>query len=100
MVPVANAWAHPQELTETELNSVTDNPIIFLRPIPSAGGNFHGQPLALPWIIAVLLRPKWKYRIVVAASPSKEMGITHAAGEECGTLSEWIMIPGIPPQRW
>lgn len=43
-----NAWLHLKELTETELNSVTDNPIILGSNDTISGGNFHGQPLALP----------------------------------------------------
>ncbi|MBK8952971.1 MAG: histidine ammonia-lyase [Chitinophagaceae bacterium] len=43
-----NAWLHLKELTETELNSVTDNPIILDSDDTISGGNFHGQPLALP----------------------------------------------------
>jgi histidine ammonia-lyase len=43
-----NAWLHLKELTETELNSVTDNPIILNAKDTISGGNFHGQPLALP----------------------------------------------------
>jgi histidine ammonia-lyase len=43
-----NAWLHLKELTETELNSVTDNPVIFSADDTVSGGNFHGQPLALP----------------------------------------------------
>lgn len=43
-----NAWLHLKELTEVELNSVTDNPIIFNADDTISGGNFHGQPLALP----------------------------------------------------
>ena len=43
-----NAWLHLKELTEIELNSVTDNPIIFGDDDTISGGNFHGQPLALP----------------------------------------------------
>ncbi|HZE85574.1 MAG TPA: histidine ammonia-lyase [Puia sp.] len=43
-----NAWLHLRELTETELNSVTDNPIILGENDTISGGNFHGQPLALP----------------------------------------------------
>lgn len=43
-----NAWLHLKELTETELNSVTDNPIIFSDDDTISGGNFHGQTLALP----------------------------------------------------
>jgi histidine ammonia-lyase len=32
---------------ETELNSVTDNPLVFSNGDILSGGNFHGQPLAL-----------------------------------------------------
>ncbi|WEK34480.1 MAG: histidine ammonia-lyase [Candidatus Pseudobacter hemicellulosilyticus] len=43
-----NAWLHLKELTETELNAVTDNPIVFAADDTISGGNFHGQPMALP----------------------------------------------------
>ncbi len=43
-----NAWLHLKELTEIELNAVTDNPILFKANDTISGGNFHGQPLALP----------------------------------------------------
>jgi len=43
-----NAWLHLKELTEIELNAVTDNPIIINAEDTISGGNFHGQPLALP----------------------------------------------------
>lgn len=43
-----NAWLHLKELTETEINSVTDNPIVVDERTAISGGNFHGQPLALP----------------------------------------------------
>ncbi|HNF38086.1 MAG TPA: histidine ammonia-lyase [Chitinophagaceae bacterium] len=43
-----NAWLHLNELTEIELNAVTDNPIILSANDTISGGNFHGQPLALP----------------------------------------------------
>lgn len=42
------AWKHLQELTSIELNAVTDNPIIFSAHDTISGGNFHGQPLAIP----------------------------------------------------
>jgi histidine ammonia-lyase len=32
---------------ETELNSVTDNPLVFLNGDILSGGNFHGEPLAM-----------------------------------------------------
>jgi len=43
-----NAWLHLKELATIELNSVTDNPIILNADDTISGGNFHGQPLALP----------------------------------------------------
>lgn len=43
-----NAWLHLKELTEIELNSVTDNPVVLGKDDTISGGNFHGQPLALP----------------------------------------------------
>ncbi len=43
-----NAWLHLKEMTEIELNSVTDNPIVFNADDTISGGNFHGQPMALP----------------------------------------------------
>jgi len=38
---------HCREVIETELNSVTDNPLVFGNGDIISGGNFHGQPLAL-----------------------------------------------------
>jgi histidine ammonia-lyase len=56
---VADALAHLRDAVETELNSATDNPLLFAREdAPDrasgtaeaavlSGGNFHGEPLAL-----------------------------------------------------
>ncbi|MFX1388543.1 MAG: histidine ammonia-lyase [Promethearchaeota archaeon] len=43
-----DALYHLIQILECELNSVTDNPIIFNEKETYSGGNFHGQPLALP----------------------------------------------------
>ena len=43
-----DAFFHFNEVLICELNSVTDNPIIFDEEKAISGGNFHGQPLALP----------------------------------------------------
>lgn len=43
-----NAWLHLKEIILTEINSVTDNPIIFSEDKTISGGHFHGQPIALP----------------------------------------------------
>ena len=49
-----NAWLHLKQLLETELNSVTDNPVIIDEELTISGGNFHGQPLALALDYAAL----------------------------------------------
>jgi histidine ammonia-lyase len=43
-----NAYLHMKDIVLTEINSVTDNPIIFGDDDIISGGNFHGQPIALP----------------------------------------------------
>jgi histidine ammonia-lyase len=37
---------HATRVTETEINSVTDNPLVFQDGDIISGGNFHGEPLA------------------------------------------------------
>jgi histidine ammonia-lyase len=49
-----NAWLHLKETLHTEINSVTDNPIIFSEEKTISGGHFHGQPIALPVDYAAL----------------------------------------------
>ncbi|MCD2422770.1 histidine ammonia-lyase [Niabella pedocola] len=41
------AWLHLKELVETEINAVTDNPLLIDETLTISGGNFHGQPLAM-----------------------------------------------------
>ncbi len=43
-----DAYYHLKDILECEINSVTDNPVIFSENETYSGGNFHGQPLALP----------------------------------------------------
>lgn len=47
----ADAVANARQVLEIELNSVTDNPLIFFEedgsPVAISGGNFHGEPLAV-----------------------------------------------------
>lgn len=45
---VRDAIAHARRIVETEINSVTDNPLIFADDeAVLSGGNFHGEPVAL-----------------------------------------------------
>ena len=43
-----HAWRHLRDLVQVEINAVTDNPVVFDAHNTISGGNFHGQPLALP----------------------------------------------------
>ncbi|TFV94127.1 histidine ammonia-lyase [Algoriphagus kandeliae] len=49
-----NAWLHLKETLEIEINSVTDNPVVFTEDHTISGGNFHGQPIALTFDYACL----------------------------------------------
>ncbi len=42
-----DALGHAIAVVEREINSVTDNPLVFANGDVLSGGNFHGQPLAL-----------------------------------------------------
>jgi histidine ammonia-lyase len=48
---VRDSLAQAREMTQVELNSATDNPLVFVRENGEgdivSGGNFHGQPLAM-----------------------------------------------------
>lgn len=48
------AFEHLKQMAETELNSVTDNPIVISDEEAISGGNFHGQLMALPLDYATL----------------------------------------------
>jgi histidine ammonia-lyase len=49
-----DALAYARACIETELNSVTDNPLVFEQGDILSGGNFHGQPLALAMDFAAI----------------------------------------------
>jgi len=49
-----DALAYARSCIETELNSVTDNPLVFPKDEILSGGNFHGQPLALAMDFAAI----------------------------------------------
>ncbi|HPR32119.1 MAG TPA: histidine ammonia-lyase [Prolixibacteraceae bacterium] len=49
-----DAWLHLKDRLQIEMNSVTDNPVVFHELKTITGGNFHGQPLALPFDYAAV----------------------------------------------
>ncbi|MCH7976743.1 MAG: histidine ammonia-lyase [Bacteroidetes bacterium] len=58
-----DAIAHAALVVETEINSVTDNPLVFEdadgNPDLISAGNFHGQPLALVLDYAAIALAEW-----------------------------------------
>ena len=58
-----DAIAHAAQVIETEINSVTDNPLVFEdadgNPDLISAGNFHGQPLALVLDYAAIALAEW-----------------------------------------
>jgi histidine ammonia-lyase len=42
-----DAYWHARQVVEIEINSATDNPLVFREGDILSGGNFHGEPLAL-----------------------------------------------------
>ena len=49
-----DALRHARQVVEIEINSATDNPLVFENGQIISGGNFHGQPLALALDYAAL----------------------------------------------
>lgn len=49
-----DALSYARQCIEVELNSVTDNPLVFEQGDILSGGNFHGQPLALAMDFAAI----------------------------------------------
>jgi len=49
-----DALSYARQCIETEINSVTDNPLVFDEGDILSGGNFHGQPLALAMDFAAI----------------------------------------------
>ncbi len=90
-----NAWLHLKEIVETELNSVTDNPIIFNENHTVSGGNFHGQPIALPLDYATLAAAELGNiadRRIYFSLEGKIQGLPRLLMEDTG-LNSGFMIP-------
>src|ERR1700721_741425 len=73
-----------REVLEREVNSVTDNPSVFLAEDGSAdiisGGNFHGQPLALALDLAAMAGAEMgnisERRVEQLVNPALSTGLT------------------------
>lgn len=89
------AWLHLKEALHTEINSVTDNPILIDYETILSGGNFHGQPIALPLDYAAIAAAEIgniSDRRIYLALDGKVEGIPKLLIRETG-LHSGFMIP-------
>ena len=90
-----SAWLHLKEAVEIEINSVTDNPVIFSEDFTISGGNFHGQPLALPLDYACLAAAEIgsiSDRRSYLALEGKVEGVPKLLLEDTGVNSGFMML--------
>lgn len=90
-----NAWLHLKELLEVELNSVTDNPIVFNEDLTISGGNFHGQPLAMALDYAALAASELgniSDRRVYLALEGRYANVPKLLLNETGTNSGYMIL--------
>ncbi len=92
----ALAWA--QDVLAREINSVTDNPLIFVKDDQAeliSGGNFHGQPLALALDLAAMavaeLANISERRVEQLVNPTLSSGLTAFLARSSG-LESGMMI--------
>jgi histidine ammonia-lyase len=91
---VRDALAYVRRVCETEMNSATDNPLVFVseREVIS-GGNFHGQPLALALDLAAIalaqlggIAERRIDRLVNPLTSELPAFLTRSAGLESGLM--------------
>jgi histidine ammonia-lyase len=90
-----DAWLHLKEMLHVEINSVTDNPVIFSDTNTITGGNFHGQPIALPLDYAALAAAEMGNmadRRIYLSLMEKVEGLPKLLIKETG-LNSGFMIP-------
>jgi len=90
-----NAWLHVKEVLHTEMNAVTDNPILLDIDNIISGGNFHGQPIALPLDYAGMAAAEIgniSDRRIYLALEGKYEGLPKLLLEDTG-LNSGFMIP-------
>jgi len=93
----ALAWG--REVLEREVNSVTDNPSVFLRADGGAdivsGGNFHGQPLALALDLAAIAAAELanisERRVEQLVNPALSTGLTPFLAPPSGLHSGFMI---------
>lgn len=96
----ADAVAYARWVVEIELNSVTDNPLIFFdddgTPTAVSGGNFHGEPLAIAFDYLALAMTELgnisERRLNRLVDPASNGGLLPAFLTENGGLHSGLML--------
>lgn len=96
----ADAVAYARWVVEIELNSVTDNPLIFFEtdgtPIAISGGNFHGEPLAIAFDYLALAMTELgnisERRLNRLVDPASNAGLLPPFLTENGGLHSGLML--------
>ena len=92
-----DAIAYAERAVETELNSVTDNPLVFPGGDVLSGGNFHGQPIAMAMdflAIAVAELGSIAERRIEKITNPHQSGLPAFATRDSG-LNSGFMIPHV-----
>lgn len=92
-----NALHYVREQVEVEMNSVTDNPIVFPETLEViSGGNFHGQPMAMSFdflgIAAAELADVAERRIERLVNPALNYGLPGFLVENGGLNSGYMIV--------
>lgn len=92
-----DAFRYVKRVVETEMNAVTDNPILFPdEGIAISAGNFHGQPLALAFdflgIALSELADISERRIERLVNPSLSNGLPAFLSQNCGLNSGFMIV--------
>jgi len=96
---IRDAVRYVHSVVECELNSVTDNPLIFTNPDHAvSGGNFHGEPIAIAMdtlgIALAELADISERRTAKLIDPSMNAGLPiFLIDEKKGGLHNGLMIP-------
>jgi histidine ammonia-lyase len=96
----ADAVAYARWVVEIELNSVTDNPLIFFEddgaPTAVSGGNFHGEPLAIAFDYLALAMTELgnisERRLSRLVDPASNAGLLPPFLTENGGLHSGLML--------
>ncbi len=93
---VRGALTHVEEVFVTELNAVTDNPLVFEEGDVISGGNFHGEPLALALdylgIAAAELASISERRLERLVNPQLSCGLPPFLSQKPGVNSGMMII--------